>query len=103
MQLTQFKRNPDNVSFHISFDDGFETDLTAEKLRVNCPCAECCGEEVLLYKFTPQNKKPLNDDSFLLEKAVIVGNYAIQLCWKDGHKTGLYNWKFLKELAMVNS
>lgn len=99
MQLTQFKRNPDNISFHISFDDGFETDLTAQKLRNNCPCAGCSGEEVLLYKFTPKNKKPLTEDSFLLEKAEIVGNYAIQLFWKDGHNTGLYNWDFIRELA----
>ncbi|MEO8512247.1 MAG: DUF971 domain-containing protein [Ignavibacteria bacterium] len=100
MQLTQFKRNPDNSSFHISFDDGLESDLSAEKLRNNCPCAECSGEEVLLYKFSSQNKKELTESSFLLEKAEIVGNYAIQLYWKDGHNTGLYNWDFLRELGL---
>jgi DUF971 family protein len=100
MNLTQFKRNPDNTSFHISFDDGFEADITAKVLRENCPCAGCSGEEVLLYKFTPQNKKPLTEDSFLLEKAEIIGNYAIQFSWKDGHNTGLYNWQFLKDLCM---
>lgn len=99
MQLTQFKRNPDNNSFHISFDDGFESDISAKKLREHCPCAECSGEEVLLYKFSPQKTKPLTEDSFLLEKAKIVGNYAIQLYWKDGHNTGLYNWEFIRELA----
>ena len=90
-----------NISFHISFDDGFEADVTAKMLREHCPCAECSGEEVLLYKFTPQNKKPLTDASFELEKAEMVGNYAIQLFWKDGHNTGLYNWLFLRELANV--
>lgn len=100
MLLTQFKRNPDNISFHIAFDDGFETDITAVKLRKNCPCAECSGEEVLLYKYTPQNIKPLTESSFLLEKAEIVGNYAIQLYWKDGHNDGLFRWEFLKEIAL---
>ena len=99
MNLTQFKRNPDNTSFHIAFDDGFEAEISAESLRKNCPCAECSGEEVLLYKYTPQNVKPLTESSFLLEKAEIVGNYAIQLHWKDGHNAGLYRWEFLKELV----
>ncbi|NOS84599.1 MAG: DUF971 domain-containing protein, partial [Ignavibacteria bacterium] len=74
MILTQFKRNPDNSTFHVSFDDGMEFDVTAKLLRENCPCAGCKGEEVLLYKYTPQNKAPLTEDSFMLEKAEIVGN-----------------------------
>lgn len=102
MILTQFKRNPDNTSFHIKFDNGFEADLTSEVLRKNCPCAGCSGEEVLLYKYTPQNTPELTADSFILEKAELTGNYAIQLFWKDGHNTGLYNWEFLKELALKN-
>lgn len=103
MILTQFKRNPDNSTFHISFDDGMEFDVTAKLLRENCPCAGCKGEEVLLYKYTPQNKAPLTEESFMLEKAEIVGNYAIQLRWKDGHDTGLYNWNFLRELAQLKN
>jgi DUF971 family protein len=101
MILTQFKRNPDNSTFHISFDDGMEFDVTAKLLREHCPCAGCSGEEVLLYKYTPQNKTPLTEESFMLEKAGIVGNYAIQLKWKDGHDTGIYNWQFLRELAQL--
>ena len=100
MLMTGFKRNPDNNSFRVSFDDGFEADITAEKLRNSCPCAGCSGEEVLLYKFKPQNKKLFTENSFLLDKAQIVGNYAIQLFWKDGHDTGLYNWEYLKKLAL---
>jgi len=101
MTLTQFKRNPDNSTFHISFDDGMEFDVAAKMLREHCPCAGCSGEEVLLYKYTPQNKEPLTEESFVLEKAQTVGNYAIQLYWKDGHNTGLYNWQLLRELALI--
>ena len=103
MILTQFKRNPDNSTFHISFDDGMEFDVPAKLLREHCPCAGCSGEEVLLYKYAPMNKEPLTAESFMLEKAEIVGNYAIQLKWKDGHDTGLYNWQFLRELAQLKN
>ncbi|MCC6866469.1 MAG: DUF971 domain-containing protein [Ignavibacteria bacterium] len=100
MNLVKFKRNNDNSSFHIIFDDGFEADLSAHFLRTHCPCAVCSGEEVLLHKYVSQNQMPLKQSSFELQKAEIVGNYAIQLFWKDGHNTGLYNWDYLKELAL---
>jgi DUF971 family protein len=28
-----------------------------------------------------------------------VGNYALQLTWKDGHKYGIYSWEFLRQLC----
>jgi DUF971 family protein len=28
----------------------------------------------------------------------IVGDYAIQIGWKDGHNTGIYSWEYLKIL-----
>lgn len=103
MQLTEFKRNPDTNTYHIKFDDGFEADISAEVIRENCPCAECKGEEVLLHKYVPQNKAPLTVESYQIEKAQIVGNYAIQFFWKDGHNTGLYNWAYLKEIFQKKS
>jgi DUF971 family protein len=27
-----------------------------------------------------------------------VGDYAIQIIWKDGHNTGIYSWEYLKIL-----
>lgn len=99
MNLTKFKRNPDGQTFLVAFDDGFECSLDAKVLRINCPCAECQGEEVLLHKYTPTNTKPLIEGSFILEKAEMKGNYGIQLYWKDGHFTGIYNWSYLRELA----
>ena len=30
-----------------------------------------------------------------------VGNYAIQLAWGDGHATGIYSFRFLRELAEI--
>lgn len=101
MQLTEFKRIPDSDNYFVKFDDGFSGEITAASLRENCPCAECKGEEVLLYKFTPK-EKIYTENSFILEKAQMVGNYAIQLFWKDGHNTGIYKWEFLRKIASDN-
>lgn len=29
----------------------------------------------------------------------LVGNYALQMTWKDGHKYGIYSWEFLRGLC----
>lgn len=31
--------------------------------------------------------------------AEFVGNYAIKIRFSDGHDTGLYTWKYLREIA----
>jgi DUF971 family protein len=30
--------------------------------------------------------------------AELVGNYAIKIAFSDGHATGLYSWKYLREI-----
>lgn len=97
MQLTEFKKITGSDKYSVKFDDGSSGEITAKALRENCPCAECKGEEVLLYKFTPKEKN-YTENSFIMEKAQPVGNYAIQFFWKDGHSTGIYKWEYLKQI-----
>ncbi len=28
-----------------------------------------------------------------------VGNYALQLVWKDGHNYGIYSWELLRDMC----
>ncbi|RPI19631.1 MAG: DUF971 domain-containing protein [Ignavibacteriae bacterium] len=98
MQLIQFKRNEDEQSIHLKFDDGFEKDITLQELRDNCPCASCKGEEVLLHKYVPQKQK-ISNLGYMLDRAEPVGTYAIKLFWRDRHDTGIYSWEYLRKLA----
>jgi DUF971 family protein len=34
-----------------------------------------------------------------LEGMEIVGNYALQLIWADGHSYGIYSWEYLRQLC----
>lgn len=102
MLLTEFKKIPGSDKYSVKFDDGSSGEISAKDLRENCPCAECKGEEVLLYKFTPKEKS-YSEASFILEKVQTVGNYAIQFFWKDGHNTGIYKWEYLKDLVSTNN
>ena len=100
MYLVQFKKNQqDSSTYHLKFSDGYEMDLSSRLLRDNCPCASCSGEEVLFRKYEPVNKGSVSDEGYILEQAQMVGNYAIQFFWKDGHNTGIYTWDFLRKMS----
>jgi len=77
----------------IKFDNGLESRLTTEYLRISSPSAEVKGhgpgQEVLQV-----GKKQVN-----IHTIEPVGNYAIRLRFDDGHDTGIYTWDYLYDLA----
>jgi DUF971 family protein len=40
-----------------------------------------------------------SDDSFQLKGFEIVGGYAVQPRWCDGHGTGIYSFQYLRRLG----
>lgn len=82
----------------IAWSDGAESYLPLEALRRACPCAACGGEPDVLGRvilpavaYTPE--------SFHLRGFAVVGGYAVQPAWADGHGTGLYTFPYLRRLA----
>ena len=77
----------------IAFDDGKSFRLPYEFLRVHSPSAEVRGhgpgQEVL-----QAGKKDV-----AITRAEPVGSYAVQLCFSDGHETGIYSWDLLYQLG----
>jgi hypothetical protein len=41
--------------------------------------------------------KPIR--SYEIQDAQIVGNYAIQFSWDDGHNSGIYTWDYLLRIC----
>jgi len=81
----------------IAWSDGQETYLDFETLRKNCPCANCQGEpDAVGFVVKPVVK--YNARSFVLLKYEVVGGYAIQFHWGDGHSTGIYGFEYLRKL-----
>src|SRR5581483_4167014 len=82
----------------IQWNDASESYFDLEKLRRACPCAACGGEpDVLGNILRPQVS--YNNDSFRLASFKIVGGYAVQPRWHDGHDTGLYSFQYLRKLS----
>ena len=83
----------------VTWQDGVETVFTAATLRKNCPCATCNEERskqtrVLLPVLKQSGSGPLT-----LDDAKLVGTYAIQFIWSDGHTAGIFDYKYLRSLS----
>lgn len=83
----------------IKWEDDSETRIGLKYLRDECPCASCKGETILLKTYRPPKLTVLSPEMYKIKNIEVVGEYAIQLTWKDGHNTGIYSWDYLKELA----
>jgi DUF971 family protein len=82
----------------LSFADGFEAYLPLPMLRRACPCAACNGEPDALGRVI-RPRVEHGPKAFELLKFELVGGYALQLFWADGHASGIYAFAYLQKLA----
>lgn len=80
----------------IDWDDRSTSSISLAALRKSCPCALCLSERdkqsiyyIPLF-FGAQIK---------IVKINLIGNYGIEVIWADGHKTGIYEYSFLKIIS----
>jgi len=92
--------NPTDITVHqksrvleIVFEDGSRFELPFEFLRVHSPSAEVKGHG------PGQETLVLGKQSVGIREIEPVGQYAVRLVFDDGHDTGLYTWKYLRELG----
>ncbi|MGC2352112.1 MAG: DUF971 domain-containing protein [Candidatus Udaeobacter sp.] len=86
----------------IAWNDGTESFLKFEMLRRACPCAACGGEpDVLGNVSSHQRGITYTDKSFRLVGFDLVGGYALQPHWADGHSSGIYSFTYLRRLRQA--
>lgn len=90
---TEIKLRTRSRVLEVAFEDGARFLLPFEYLRVHSPSAEVKGhgpgQEVLV-----TGKQNVGIDA-----VEPVGQYAVKLVFDDGHDSGLYSWKYLRELG----
>jgi DUF971 family protein len=78
----------------INWSDGTESHYNAVQLRSACPCAGCIDEW--------SGKKTLKDESIPddlnFKHISIVGRYALNFHFSDGHDTGIFSFEYLRRL-----
>ena len=82
----------------IQWNDGQESYLDLQLLRRACPCAACGGEPDVLGNIMRPNAS-YSENSFELAGFELVGGYALQPRWGDGHNTGIYSFQYLRRLS----
>ncbi len=85
----------------ITWSDGITATYPFALLRNACPCAECRGgHENMTPDPTPEMFQipEMSERAIRLKDIEAVGNYAIVLIWEDGHRYGIFNWRYLRAL-----
>jgi DUF971 family protein len=99
---------PDSITLNkgegylqIIWNDGEECRYPVPQLREACPCAECRGgHEYMGREHDPDDILQLTPArSYTITDLQLVGNYALQPIWDDGHDSGFYTWDYLKRLC----
>jgi DUF971 family protein len=83
----------------VIWDDGHESYYPAEELRRACPCAYCSGEPDLFGRVSRPAEQNYSPAAFRLGSVDVIGNYALQPNWADGHSHGLWTHDRLRALC----
>ena len=85
----------DDFTLSITWGDERQCRYRAAELRRLCPCAQCVnewtGERVL--------KPGAVSEELEIKDLSLVGRYALNFRWSDGHETGIYSFRYLRELC----
>ncbi|YCM42120.1 DUF971 domain-containing protein [Verrucomicrobiaceae bacterium 227] len=82
----------------LAWEGGGETYIRLEALRRGCPCAACQGEpDVTGMVVVPH--VTYNDRSFQYQRHQLMGGYALQFFWADGHSSGIYSFALLQRMG----
>ena len=88
-------KQEDDSTIRITWADQEQCTYKASELRRSCPCAQCVnewtGERVLKPESVPEEIE--------IKDLSLVGRYAINFRWSDGHETGIYSFRYLRELC----
>ena len=84
-----------DAGLRVTWADGRACRYNAALLRRLCPCAQCVNE------FTGERVLRADSvaDDLTIEDVEIVGRYALTFRWSDGHDTGIYSFRYLREIC----
>jgi DUF971 family protein len=83
------------TEMRIAWSSGETTVTPFKTIRFHCRCAECVDE------WTRERRIKLDKIAADIKPTRVepVGRYAVQIDWTDGHRTGIYPFDLLYEIA----
>ena len=82
----------------ITWSDNSRTVYSAAELRRSCPCAGCVNE------WTGEKRLDASQvpDDVTFSSISIVGRYALNFHFSDGHDTGIFSYALLRRLGATD-
>ena len=106
------RKKASNVKIHVSsgagvditWADGHESHYDFAYLREECPCATCNDERGKKQAFAVAAPAfpavlPMFKPKPRAQSATVMGNYAVQIIFSDGHSTGIYSYDHLRNIC----
>jgi len=106
------RKKASNVKIHVStgagvditWTDGHQSHYDFAYLREECPCATCNDERGKKQAFAavaPSSSAvlPMFKPKPRAQSATVMGNYAVQIRFSDGHSTGIYSYDQLRSIC----
>jgi DUF971 family protein len=84
-----------DAGLRITWADGKACLYDAPSLRRACPCAQCVNEWSGQRMLKPEDVS----DDLKIGDISIVGRYALNFRWSDGHETGIYSFRYLRDFC----
>jgi DUF971 family protein len=88
----------------IRWQDGTTCVYPVSLLRARCPCAQC--KTIRQDNEAPKPKRPKltilpgnHSEPLSALSAELVGNYALKIEWSDRHGSGIYSFRYLREIC----
>ena len=100
LKPTGITLNRETHTLNVTWQDGHESIFPLNALREACPCAVCRGGHENMGRDHDPNiidLKPAR--SYTVENLQIIGKYALQVFWSDGHSSGIYTWDYLRRIC----
>ena len=90
---TDIRLHKKSHTLEVVFEGGVSFDLPWEYLRVFSPSAEVRGRR------GKDHRLVIGKENVKVTRIDPVGHYAVKLFFDDGHHTGIYDWRYLRELG----
>lgn len=91
LEATEVRLDGERRALEIEWRGGASNLFHADQLRQACRCAECVRARI------DGAFAPLKE--LAIAKVALVGSYALNLQFSDGHARGIYPWSYLREIA----
>ena len=84
-----------SAGLRITWADERICHFKAATLRRACPCAQCVNEWTGQRTLKPETIS----EEVEISDLSIIGRYALNFKWSDGHETGIYSFRYLRDLC----